>query len=486
MTLKVDCFINFENELRGKKLVEQLSDSSLVNRIFILSNKPVSIPNCQTIETDEVHSCATIRQIAKYVQSDFVLLALDYIDFELRYGAIERMVQVAISTDAPLVYSNYHIHDNDILYEVKLNDYQQGSLREDFDFGPAKLYRSDALKAFRYENYEMLKHAGSYALRLRASRMGNVVHIPESLFLIKQIDSLDLEQNMDTERNLHREKQVEFEQVCSGHLRDIGALLVPPFPEILFSDTFTTEVSIIIVVKNNVETIRESIISALIQITSFSFNIIVVDNYSTDGTAEILQEYESLGKIIRIIPDNEWLEFGGCYNQAILHDACGKFVVLLNCNDLFADHNSLQTIIDKFYEENCAMVVGSFMITNFQLKQISPGIIDHREWTDDNGANNALRMNDFGLPKAFYTPVLRNIKFPNVKNGYDYAAALAVSGQYKISRVYQPIYLFRNWEKNNIPEPENKEDFNNNFYLDRIRNFEIQTRIYRNKINEPR
>lgn len=485
MSLKVDCFIIYENKLICHKLINQLLATSLVNKIYLLSNNDFSFDGCYTIVADEFHSCATIRQIAKLVQSDFVFLALEYANFELRHGAIDRMVQVAISTDSPIVYSDYHSIKDDVEIENKLIDYQAGSLRENFDFGPAKLYRSEVLKAFRYENYEMLKYAGSYALRLRASRMGSVVHIPESLFMLINQKNEIANNDLYLNNNLRREIHVEFEQVCSSHLRDIGAILIPPYSETLFPDDFETEVSIVIVVKNNVETIRDAIISALIQSTSFSYNIIVVDNYSTDGTSEILKEYEDLGKIIRIVPVDNFLELGGCYNEAVFSNTCGKFVIQLDPNDLLADNNTLQTIIDKFYEENCAMVVGSYRITNFQLKQISPGIIDHREWTEDNGGNNALRMNDFGKPKAFYTPILRKIRFPNVGVETDYAVALAISGQYKVSRVYQPVYLLRQWERKLNPDLEIRKNNDEDFYFDRIKSFEIQKRIFRNKNNEP-
>ncbi|MDO9616017.1 MAG: glycosyltransferase family 2 protein, partial [Bacteroidota bacterium] len=345
---------------------------------------------------------------------------------------------------------------------------------------------AEVLKAFRYENYDMLKYAGCYALRLRASRMGELVHIPEYLFTKVETDTRTSgEIQFDYVKTAARERQLEMEQVCTAHLRDIGALLLAPFPETIFSESFETEASIIIPVRNRVKTIRDAVVSALIQKTSFRFNIIVVDNYSTDGTSEILKSYAEQGKLIHIIPERNDLGIGGCWNEAIFHPECGKFAVQLDSDDLYVNENTLQTIVDKFYEDNCAMVIGSYRMTDFNLEEIPPGVIDHGEWTDDNGPNNALRINGLGAPRAFYTPVLRKIRVPNVSYGEDYALGLAISGKYKIGRVYQALYLCRRWDDNTDTSLDVAKMNAHNLYKDRIRTFELQARIQRNKKMDP-
>lgn len=482
----VDCFFVFSNKEASQKLVDQFRKSALVNQIYVLSNKPENLVNCEQIQVEENRSCSTIRQIAKLVRGDFALLALGGLEFELGQGAVERLVQVAENTDAPMIYADYLEVKNDNLSVHPVIDYQLGSLRDDFDFGPVKFYRAEVLKAFRYENYEMLKYAGCYALRLRASRMGELVHVPECLFTVFETDSRSSgEKQFDYVKASVRELQLEMEQVCTAHLRDIGALLLAPFPETILTEEFETEATVVIPVKNRVRTIREAIISVLIQKTSFPFNLIVVDNHSNDGTTEIIRDYALAGKLIHVIPEQKNLGIGGCWNEAIFHPDCGKFVVQLDSDDMYLDENTLQIMVDKFYEENCAMVIGSYQIVNFDLKKIPPGIVDHREWTDDNGPNNALRINGLGAPRAFFTPVLRELRVPNVSYGEDYALGLAISGKYKIGRIYQPVYLCRRWEDNSDAQLDVAKLNSHNFYKDRIRTFELLTRIQRNKLVDP-
>lgn len=486
MNQKVDCFLAFSSQEASQKLVNQFRESALVNQVYVLSKLPVNLVNCEQILVEENGSCSTIRHIAKMVQADFALLALGESTIELGQGAIDRLVQVAEYSDAPMVYSDYMEMKDGKLTAHPVIDYQLGSLRDDFNFGPVRFYRAEVLKAFRYENYEMLKYAGRYALRLRASRMGELVHIPEYLFMQVETDMRSSgEKQFDYVKASAREYQLEMEQVCTAHLRDIGALLLAPFPETAFTEDFDTEVSVIIPVRNRVTTIRDAIVSVLIQRTTFRFNLIVVDNYSTDGTSEILHEYSEQGKLIHIVPDRKDLGIGGCWNEAIFNPACGKFCVQLDSDDLYVNENTLQAIVDKFYEENCAMVIGSYRMTNFNLEEIPPGVIDHREWTDDNGPNNALRINGLGAPRAFYTPILRQIRVPNVSYGEDYALGLAISGKYKIGRLYQPVYLCRRWEDNTDASLDANKMNIHNLYKDRIRTFEIQARIQRNKRIDP-
>lgn len=486
MNRTVDCFFVYTGQEQSQSLINQFRTSPLVREVYVLAKEQVPLSNCHVVVVEENNSCSTVRLIAKLLRADFALLALEESAIEVGAGAIERLVQVAENTDAPMVYADYMEIKDGTLSSSPVIDYQLGSLRDDFNFGPVRFYRSEVLKAFRYENYETLKFAGGYALRLRASRMGDLVHIPEYLFTKVETDTRTSgEKQFDYVKASARERQLEMEQVCKTHLRDIGALLLAPFPETILSENFETEATVIIPVKNRVKTIRDAIVSVLIQKTSFNFNLIVVDNYSTDGTSKILEEYASQGKLIHVVPERKDLGIGGCWNEALFHPACGKFIVQLDSDDLYINENTLQTIIDKFYEENCAMVVGSYRMTNFNLEEIPPGVIDHREWTDDNGPNNALRINGLGAPRAFYTPILREIRVPNVSYGEDYALGLAISGKYKIGRVYQPVYLCRRWDDNTDASLNVLKMNTNNLYKDRIRTFELLARIQRNKKLDP-
>jgi len=486
MNPKVDCFFTYTDLASSQKLVDQCRDSSLMNQVYILAPNQVQLNNCEVIIVEENGSCSTIRLIAKLLRSDFALLALGDSSMEIGQGSIERLLQVAEYTDAPMVYADYMELKDGVLSPYPVIDYQLGSLRDDFNFGPVRFFRSEVLKAFRYENYETLKYAGCYALRLRASRMGELIHIPEFLFTKVETDTrASGEKQFDYVKAAARERQLEMEQVCTAHLREIGALLLAPFPETIFSVNFETEATVVIPVRNRVKTIRDAVVSVLIQKTSFPFNLIVVDNYSTDGTSEILREYAEQGKLIHLIPERKDLGIGGCWNEAAFHPTCGKFVVQLDSDDLYLDENTLQIIVDKFYEDNCAMVIGSYRMTNFNLEEIPPGVIDHREWTDDNGPNNALRINGLGAPRAFYTPILREIRVPNVSYGEDYALGLAISGKYKIGRIYQPVYLCRRWDDNTDASLDVAKMNIHNLYKDRMRTFELQSRIQRNKKSDP-
>jgi len=486
MNRTIDCFFVFNDEEASQKLVNQFNESDLVRKVYVLTQKPVNLENCELIVIEENGSCSTIRQIAKMVHADYAILALGGLKFEIGQGAIERLIQVAENTEAPMVYADYFERKGSHLLSHPVIDYQIGSLREDFDFGPVRMYRAEVLKAFRYEYFEMLKYAGAYALRLRASRMGELVHIPECLFTVTETDMQSAsEKQFDDVKISDHERQLEMEQVCTAHLRDIGALLIAPFPETILSAPFEVEASVIIPVMNRERTIRDAIVSVLIQKTNFNFNLIVVDNYSDDGTSEILAEYASWGKLIHIIPERKDLGIGGCWNEAVSHPACGKFSVQLDSDDLFFDENTLQIIVDKFYEDNCAMVIGSYRLTDFNLHEIPPGVIDHREWTDENGPNNVLRLNGLGAPRAFYTPVIREFRVPNVSYGEGYAVGLAISGKYKIGRIYQPVYLCRCWEDNTDASHTIVKQNANNLYKDRIRTFELQGRIQRNKRIDP-
>jgi hypothetical protein len=391
------------------------------------------------------------------------------------------MVQVAENTGAAMVYSDYYEIKNGVHSVHPVIDYQEGSLRDDFNFGPVQLFRSYILKSF--EDLEF-QHAGYYSLRLHASRLRELVRIPEFLFTMNESDTRKSgEKQFDYVSSNAREKQIEMEMVCTSHLKKIGGFLQPPFREIDFSEAdFPMEASVIIPVRNRIKTIKDAVESVLSQKTNFKFNLIVIDNFSTDGTTQMLAKYAKNKKLIHIIPDRNDLGIGGCWNVGIFSEMCGKFAVQLDSDDLYSSENTLQKIVDKFYEEKCAMVIGSYQMTNFDLEEIPPGIIDHKEWTPENGPNNALRINGLGAPRAFYTPVLREIKVPNVSYGEDYAVGLAISREYKIGRIYEPVYLCRRWDDNSDASLDVAKQNAHNLYKDRIRSIELKARLKKNKL----
>jgi hypothetical protein len=329
-------------------------------------------------------------------------------------------------------------------------------------------------------------YSGLYDLRLSISSRSSVVRIPEPLYSVQSSDETSKSNKIfDYVNPKNREVQIEMEKVFTHHLREIGAYVDPKKKKsVSFEDKFNCEASVIIPVKNRVNTIGDSINSALKQKTKFSFNIIIVDNHSDDGTTELIRNKSSLDKrVVHIIPERFDLGIGGCWNEAISHPECGKFSVQLDSDDLYSDENTLQKIVDRFYEKQCAMVIGSYKLTDFNLNEIPPGTIDHREWTDENGHNNALRINGLGAPRAYYTPIVKTVKFPNVSYGEDYAVGLAISSEFKIGRIYEPIYLCRRWGGNTDASLSIEKQNANNFYKDTLRTKEI---LLRQEINQTR
>ena len=477
---KADCYIAFAGKEATQKMVEALNTNALTNRIFVISPEKIEIPGAETLMSEHPHSSETIRQIAGTTTSPFALLLLNDTFVLPGQYAVERIIRTAENTGASMVYADYREVKNGTETPHPVIDYQQGSLRDDFNFGPAQLFRTEVLKSFDEEDFDL---AGYYALQLHASREGTVLRIPEFLFSMAETDLRKSgEKQFDYVSSAARNKQLEMEKACTNHLKKIGAFLSPPFQEVnLKEENWQVEASVIIPVRNRAKTIKDAVESVIIQKTNFWFNLIVVDNHSTDGTTEILEKYAKQGMLIHLIPERKDLGIGGCWNEGIFHENCGRFAVQLDSDDLYASENTLQTIVNKFYQEKCAMVIGSYQMTNFQLEEIPPGLIDHREWTPDNGPNNALRINGLGAPRAFYTPVLREIKVPNVSYGEDYAVGLAISGTYKIGRIYEPVYLCRRWEGNTDAALSIEKQNTHNLYKDRIRTIELLSRIKRNK-----
>lgn len=481
MNKKINCFIVFGSETESQTTITNLKISDLVNDIFVLSSEEkVKSKNAKILVCSHPHSTETIKLIAKKSNTSYALIVLQNQGFGVGQFAIERLVQIAENTGAAMVYADYFEIKNGIHTPHPVIDYQLGSLRDDLNFGPVQLFRNDVLVTFDEQEFQQ---AGYYSLRLHASRLGELVRIPEFLFTMTETDTRKSgEKQFDYVSGSARDKQIEMEKACTNHLKKIGGFLQPPFKEVDFSEgNFPVEASVIIPVRNRTKTINDAVESVLTQKTSFSFNMIVVDNYSTDGTTQILTEYAKNKKLIHIIPDRKDLGIGGCWNVGIFSEMCGKFAVQLDSDDLYSSENTLQKIVDKFYEEKCAMVIGSYQMTNFDLEEIPPGIIDHKEWTPNNGPNNALRINGLGAPRAFYTPVLREIKVPNVSYGEDYAVGLAISRDYKIGRIYEPVYLCRRWDDNSDASLDVVKQNAHNLYKDRIRTIELKARLKKNR-----
>ena len=485
MSQQVDCFINFCGVHETQQLIDQLKCSVHVQSVFVISNRKVDLTGVTVLQVEQPFATRTMNMIAKTATADFVMLALQPAILSLGPYALERLLQLGALSQASMLYADYVELKVGSRTNHPLIDYQQGSLRDDFNLGPVQLIQRQVLETFAEGNHPDYKYAGFYAMRLLASRMGEILRVPEFLSSMVEIDTRQSgEKQFDYVSGHAREKQIEMEQACTDHLKKIGGLLEPPFQSVEFPGDFPVEASVVIPIRNRIKTIRDAVDSALSQKTDFRFNLIVVDNYSTDGTTDLLREYSD-ERLIHLIPTVTGLGIGGCWNEAVFHEKCGRFAVQLDSDDLYFDDTTLQQIVDKFYEEQCAMVVGSYQMCNFKLDEIPPGLIDHREWTPENGPNNALRINGLGAPRAFYTPVLREIRVPNTSYGEDYAVGLAISRNWKIGRIYHAIYRCRRWEDNSDASLGIAQQNAHNAYKDSLRTFELKARIRKNRRGEP-
>ncbi|MDA3860292.1 MAG: glycosyltransferase family A protein [Melioribacteraceae bacterium] len=481
MKNKIDIFLPYSGLEHTQKSVNELVKDVLVENVFIISTDKAyaSLENCKTIFTDKFTSSNTIKLISENSQSEYSLILTKDDYLEMGQHALRRFYNVAINSGAGLVYSNYFEVKDGKRNQLPVIDYQFGSLRDDFNFGYLLFYKTSALKEAVAKSNEHYQFAGFYNLRLKVSQSLPLVRVPEFLYSTIELNTLDSEaEHFAYVDPKNRETQIEMEKAATEHLKNINAYLPPNFKDVDFGkEKFETEASVVIPVFNRANTIGDAIDSVMKQKADFKFNLIVVDNHSTDGTTEILKEYiDKFDNIIHIIPERNDLGIGGCWNVAIDDEHCGEFSLQLDSDDIYADENTVQNVVDKFKEEKCAMVIGSYQTTNFDLEEIPPGLIDHKEWTPENGRNNTLRINGLGAPRAFYTPVLREIKVPNVSYGEDYAVGLEISRTYQIGRIYNSIYLCRRWEGNSDASLDIEKANAHNTYKDRVRTFELLAR----------
>lgn len=482
----INCFIPYADAEQAKQTIKNLKSTGLVDKIYLLSTQAIEkVPQgCRELRINHLNSSRTILAIAEQASAAYTLIYTKYSTLKLGMFALERMIQVTEDTLAGMVYADHYQHIDGELKQAPVIDYQSGSLRDDFNFGSVLFFNSSYMKETTLRMLDIYEAAGLYDLRLKLSQLYDIVHINEYLYTeIEDDNRKSGEKIFDYVDPKNRNVQIEMERACTDHLKEIEGYLAPKFEKIDFDEAhFEYEATVIIPVRNRIRTLRDAINSVLMQQANFKFNLIIIDNHSTDGTSELIDEYKSDNRLIHLIPDRDDLGIGGCWNVGVHHPQCGKFVVQLDSDDVYKDEHALQTMVDAFYKQNCAMVVGTYMMTDFNMNMISPGIIDHKEWTPENGRNNALRINGLGAPRAFYTPILRQINLPNTSYGEDYALGLGFSRKYQIGRVYEVVYLCRRWEDNSDASLDIVKMNAHNLYKDRIRTWELEARINMNYI----
>jgi SpoIID/LytB domain protein len=488
----IDCFIPWQNDEQVKGTLENLTADPNVQSVNLLRE-------------DGPGNTRTIKSIAEKATAPYTLLYTKYDTLQLGYHALTRLITIAEDSGALMIYSDHYSltpalseREGDESQQVPpplegkgeafpLIDYQLGSVRDDFQMGSVLLFRTEALKAYvSQENLHNYQFAALYDLRLFISREQLPLHVDEFLYTEVEHDTrLSGQKQFDYVDPRNRNRQVEMERACTRHLRALNAYLHgDEYDEVNFSEgEFAVEASVVIPVRNRERTIRDAIRSALTQETTFPFNVIVIDNHSTDGTTEVIEKVQSdsslftlHSSLIHIIPERNDLGIGGCWNTAVHHPLVGRFVVQLDSDDLYSSPHTLQRMVDAFYAEGAAMVIGSYRMCDFQLNTLPPGLIDHREWTLQNGRNNALRINGLGAPRAFFTPVLRELQIPNTSYGEDYALGLMISRRYRIGRIYDEVYLCRRWEGNSDAALSQDKINKNNTYKDHLRTLEIKAR----------
>ena len=452
MNHTITCFLPAGNREETISTINELRNSNLVSNIYLIGKADYKIDKVEFLNSESLFSGEAIHEIASKSSSDFTLIYTKTSALKLGPFALNRFTQVANDTQASFTYSDSKIVKNDNIENHPVIDYQEGSLRDDFDFGSLVCINTKALKLAVSSVDKSNKYAGFYSLRLALSEQACLARIPEYLYTEEELDTRKSgEKIFDYVDPRNRSVQIEMEEVCTEFLKRAGGYLEPKFLDVDFkSQNFELEASVIIP---------------------------VVDNHSNDGTTELIQKYADHDKrIIHLIPERNDLGIGGCWNEAVHNKACGRFAIQLDSDDLYVDNTTIQQIIESFHKEKCAMVIGSYQMVNFKLEEIPPGLIDHKEWTPENGRNNALRINGLGAPRAFYTPVIRETPLPNVNYGEDYALGLAISRKYQIGRIYKSLYLCRRWDENSDASLSIEKMNAHNSYKDRIRTIELKAR----------
>jgi len=440
----------------------------------------------QTVVLPQYGSTSSgVRNILSAYRGKYILLNISGREVNINDEAEGRLMECAIATGAGMVYSDYlRMMGTDAIIPAPLIDIQTGSLRDDFDFGALVLITPAGIEAYLKSEGTEFKNAGFYQMRLAIQRSLPIKRVPQPLYTITETDfRTSGQKQFDYVNPRNRDVQIEMEAVCTEHLKLIDGYLKPGAGTSVNveNDAFPVLASVIIPVRNRARTIADAVKSALTQELDGQFNVIVVDNHSTDGTTQILSELATRNtRLVHIIPGRTDLGIGGCWNLAINSPECGRFAVQLDSDDLYSGPDTLQKVVDKFREGGYSMVIGSYRMCNFDLETLPPGIIDHREWTDENGPNNALRINGLGAPRAFYTPIVRKIGFPNVSYGEDYAVAIRIAGEYRIGRIFDELYLCRRWEGNSDASLSAEKVNANNLYKDSLRTTELERRIKNN------
>ena len=484
MREKIDLFLPFEALEKGEETLLELHENKTVQHINLLVSSDFAsqhqVPEgCTFVVIDRMESSNTVMSIAENTDADYLLLCTRMTSVRWGLYALERFLRTADDTGAVMVYSDHYSLEEGALTKHPAIDYQAGSLRDDFDFGSLWLIKSQALLDYVAQTDRVdYQYAGLYDLRLYLSRKGEIFHLNEYLYTEAELDTRKSgEKQFDYVNPRNREVQIEMERACTAHLEKVGAIIDTNFyrqPDFDEQD-FACEASVVIPVFNREKTIADAVKSALSQKTNFPYNVIVVNNHSTDSTGEILDSIDD-GRLIQIVPSRTDLGIGGCWNVAVNSDHCGKFAVQLDSDDLYSSPKTLQKIVDAFHEQKAAMIIGSYRMCDFDLNTLPPGLIDHKEWTEDNGCNNALRINGLGAPRAFFTPLVRQIQFPNTSYGEDYALGLAFSRRYRIGRIYDELYLCRRWGGNSDAALSVERVNANNLYKDRLRTMELKAR----------
>ena len=468
----IECFVPSMSGEDISVTVESFSRSEAFTGVTVLSGV--------SLRTTE-----TLRSIAEAVSEKYILIYAKDLPLEMGMFALDRFLTIAEDTKADMLYADHYklvtgADGATVRKKHPLIACQKGALRDDFDFGSVLVFRSSSFKRAVRAMDADYEFGALYDLRLR---MKNIVHVNEYLYTEIETDVRKSgEKQFDYVDPKNRKVQIEMEKICTAHLKRIGAWLEPKFKEPDQEGDFPVTASVIIPVFNRIRTVKDAVESALSQETGFPYNVIVVDNHSTDGTTELLEAMTAENeRLIHVVPAKHDLGIGGCWNLAAHHEACGKYAVQLDSDDVYSGPDTLQKIVDAFEEQKCGMVVGTYLMTDFQMNQIPPGIIDHREWTEDNGRNNALRINGLGAPRAFLTSLLRTINLPNTSYGEDYALGLRISREYRIGRIYDVLYCCRRWDGNSDAALDIDRINANNQYKDRIRTWELEARIRMNR-----